>query len=276
MEILAPPPTDPLVRKEPPFDWYRTPPTPLVRTPGEDELDFDPDTALWPANVVSRWPFAGAPTHGIFPKGSVGVDSTATMYVCTVGGEPGTWVAVGSGGGGSANSPVVRSFPFAFDTPGILTGAALYTPTVEDILLDAWISIGTAWDGTTPRGDFGMFVGTNFGWAGGAALPYDMMRADTAFSAGYDTIDGQGLAALAAAFGAVQSDMQANGPAFPSGLGVEAGLTTLQGGGVAPGRITAANPIKVCVSQDGTNTGGDPGSTQGAAILYLVTATPAT
>ncbi|HXA33027.1 MAG TPA: hypothetical protein VNV87_12265 [Acidimicrobiales bacterium] len=66
----------------------------------EAPLDFDPDTALWPANVVSRWPFTGAPAHGIWPKGAVGVDNTATMYVCTVAGEPGTWVAVGTGGGG--------------------------------------------------------------------------------------------------------------------------------------------------------------------------------
>ena len=101
MENLAPPPTDPLVRKEPPFDWYRSPVVMprRVETP-ERQPDLDPDIALWPVTPLQRWPFTGAPAEGIWPKGWAGVDNTGTMYVCTVGGQPGTWVAVGSGGGG--------------------------------------------------------------------------------------------------------------------------------------------------------------------------------
>jgi hypothetical protein len=49
----------------------------------------------------------------------------------------------------------------------------------------------------------------------------------------------------------------------------------LHGSHNVPAKFTAADPIKVCVSQDGTNTGADPASTQGAGVLYLVTATPA-
>jgi hypothetical protein len=93
-------PVDPLVRAEPPFDWYRTPvimPR-RVETPGHLP-DLDPDIALWPVTPLQRWPFTGAPSEGIWPKGWAGVDNTGTMYVCTVGGQPGTWVAVGSGGG---------------------------------------------------------------------------------------------------------------------------------------------------------------------------------
>lgn len=41
-----------------------------------------------------------------------------------------------------------------------------------------------------------------------------------------------------------------------------------------PGKFTAADAIKVVVSQNGSSTGADPGATQGAAVLYLVTATP--
>jgi hypothetical protein len=58
----------------------------------------DPDTSLWPDFAVSIWPFTGAPTAGSWMLGRVGVDNTGTMYVCTAGGSPGTWVAVGSGG----------------------------------------------------------------------------------------------------------------------------------------------------------------------------------
>jgi hypothetical protein len=60
---------------------------------------LDPDIALWPAVVVSIWPFTGPPDEGIWPTGWFGIDNTGTPYVCTAGGEPGTWEAVGSGGG---------------------------------------------------------------------------------------------------------------------------------------------------------------------------------
>jgi hypothetical protein len=94
-------PVDPLVRAEPPFDWYRTPVVMprRVETPGHLP-DLDPDIALWPVTPLQRWPFTGAPAEGIWPKGWAGVDNTGTMYVCTVGGQPGTWAQVGSGGGG--------------------------------------------------------------------------------------------------------------------------------------------------------------------------------
>jgi hypothetical protein len=94
-------PVDPLVRAEPPFDWYRTPVVMprRVETPGHLP-DLDPDIALWPVTPLQRWPFTGAPSEGIWPKGWAGVDNTGTMYVCTVGGQPGTWAQVGSGGGG--------------------------------------------------------------------------------------------------------------------------------------------------------------------------------
>ena len=40
-------------------------------------------------------------------------------------------------------------------TRGWTNGIAFYTPTVNDVLLDAWISVLTAFDGTTPLGDVG-------------------------------------------------------------------------------------------------------------------------
>jgi virginiamycin B lyase len=154
--------------------------------------------------------------------------------------------------------PVVRAFPFAFDTADILTGAPLYTPTVGDVLLDAWIEVDTPWNGTTPLGDFSSFVGGNIGMlASIGPTACNMTVPDTA-----------GITSF---------------PGFlNNGTPGTSLLDALLNGGTAPtygrdgvGKFTTAAPIKVCVSQDGTNTGSDPGSTQGAAVLYVVTVTPA-
>jgi hypothetical protein len=61
--------------------------------------------------------------------------------------------------------PRVLAFPFAFDTPDLLTGAAVYTPTIGAVLLDAWVEIDIAWDGTTPLCDVGTLdVDSGVGW----------------------------------------------------------------------------------------------------------------
>jgi hypothetical protein len=158
--------------------------------------------------------------------------------------------AIGGGGG-----VTVRKFPFAFDTADILTGAALYTPTIGDILLDAWVEIDTAWNGTTPTGDVGMFDGDNLGFFANANAGIDMAAPDVTGNIG-DGILGS------AGGGPPTSDLyaaQAPAPAGPRFI---------------PGKVVAAHPIKVCVSQNGHNDGADPGSTQGAGVVYLVTATP--
>jgi hypothetical protein len=95
---LAPPGTDPARRTTAPFVWPRV--TELVSPIG----DLDPDIALWRSVIVSIWPFAGAPTEGIWPKGWLGIDNTGTPWVCTVGGEPGTWAQLATAAG------VVTSF----------------------------------------------------------------------------------------------------------------------------------------------------------------------
>lgn len=271
MENHGPPPTDPLVRSAPRSDWYRTPSEarPRVETPMVPDLD--PDVAMWGNGGVMIWPFAGAPTTGGFQRGQVGVDNTGTMYVCTVTGHPGTWSAVGSGGGGGANSPIVRAFPFAFNTPGILTGAALYTPTVGDILLDAWIEIDTAWNGTTPFGDVSLLPGHGGSGAFGTiAGPVPMNLADISLNQPLG-LTGQVASDLVqvAAMGNVQSGL------IVSGSSLAFASNALNNGfRYIPSKFVNSDPVVVWVSQDGTNTGADPGSTQGSAILYLVTATP--
>jgi hypothetical protein len=91
--------------------YHVDPPDMLVRTvreTGAEVADLDPDIALWPMTVLSRWPFAGAPAEGIWPLGWMGVDNTGTIWVCTQGGEPGTWEE--SGGIGNFTSPLLENF----------------------------------------------------------------------------------------------------------------------------------------------------------------------
>lgn len=209
---------------------------------------------------------------GLFLKHFGGEDDDFEFFTVEIGdgdGEAGPVLGV----------PVIRKFPFAFDTPNLLTGAALYTPTVGDVLLDAWLQIDEAWDGTTPLADIGTFQTSNAGWFAQAFGAPDMTSAD------YDiqTSDGlllgynfggaafaQGAGLLAAASGPLK--ILSNGD--PGNFAVTKNVPAAEVQRLVPAKFTAPHPIKVCVSQDGTITGDDPGSTQGAAILYLVTATP--
>jgi hypothetical protein len=183
----------------------------------------------------------------------------------------------GGGGGGSAGSPIVRKFEFTFDTANLASGAVVYTPTIGDLLIDAWIEIDTAWDGTTPCGDVGTFDSDIRGLFGSAVAPVDMTHADDeGAGAGLLITGGSGsdVRSSANAVGAAIANVVTHSGANPQQLTYSNSITTIGGGRFLPAKFTAANPIKVCVSQDGTNTGADPGSTQGAATLYLVTVTP--
>src|SRR5205823_4836112 len=44
-------------------------------------------------------------------------------------------------------------------------GATLYTPMPGEMILDGWIDVIAAWNGTTPMGDLGAFIDPNtIGW----------------------------------------------------------------------------------------------------------------
>lgn len=206
----------------------------------------------------------------------------------------------GGGGGGAAGAPTYRAFPFAFDTADLLTGHAVYTPTVGDLLIDAWIEIDTAWDGTTPFADIGSFVGSGVtqGLFRQLVGPVPLNEADADADTGFWGQVGDGLLigsvisslsySQALALGGSPSNNLGNPTSalwtITPGTGPTADppITAANGQGAfgyggnrnVPAKFTAATPIKVCVSQDGTNTGADPASTQGAAVLYLVTVTP--
>lgn len=172
-----------------------------------------------------------------------------------------------------AGVPVVRAFPFAFDTPGLADGAALYTPTAGDILFDAWVEVVEAWDGTTPTCDFGTFLdfdADGTGWLGAVWGPMDLTIPDQD-----DNSNGILLGQLVSGSNAITGlwkNLNAIGD-----TGLQVGRVALNKQRTLPSKFSAASPIKVCVNTNGNAlTGTDPGATQGAAVLYLVTATPAT
>ena len=64
--------------------------------------DFAP-SGLTGATAVSRYVGAttsGAPASGTFNKGDYVIDQTATIWICTTAGSPGTWTQISSSGGG--------------------------------------------------------------------------------------------------------------------------------------------------------------------------------
>lgn len=178
---LAPPATDPATRGLPPFAWPRMGlSNRALRETGLWVGDLDPDIAMWPITPLQRWPFAGSPAEGIWPKGWLGVDSNSLVWVCTVGGEPGTWAQVGGGGGGGTstvlNPVAVASFYDTEVTSSPPSGAATVDThpvvTGDRVLLTA----------QTVAHDNGIWVANAAGawsrptdWANGAVIPNGTM-----------------------------------------------------------------------------------------------------
>lgn len=145
-----------------------------------------------------------------------------------------------------AVSPGILShvqFPFAYDDANLNDGITCYTPTAGTWLYDAWIEVDTAWDGTTPIGNFG---GTAYG------LLFAGLTAGVNMS-NPDTDGGNTGAPIAGASGNTSLNALSN--------------TT---GPRQIGKWTSTDPLKVWVSQDGTIGGTAPGASQGAAILHLI------
>lgn len=160
-----------------------------------------------------------------------------------------------------AGTPVVRGpFTFTYDTPNLNNGVEFYTPTVGDILIDAWIVVDEAFDGTTPKADIGTGVGATVG----------LFR--LASDGNYVYLD----FADQEAGGAGLMGNGAHGYSARSLL-ASGGYGSLYNGvnPVGPYTITAANPLLLWASQDGTKGGTAVGGTTGVARLFFVTASPA-
>jgi hypothetical protein len=143
---------------------------------------------------------------------------------------------------------------FTFAGGGAL-GLALYVPTPGDVLMDAWICVFEEWDGTTPLGDFGFFQAGQPGFLAtiGTAISVDSLQ-----------------------------DMTAEVTTSPLGLSIDpaknndvAALSSYSlSGQYVPGMFATGDPMCVVVTTTGLPGGAPPGSTKGAAALYLVTARP--
>lgn len=157
----------------------------------------------------------------------------------------------------SASTPgaarVLGPFPFAFNTAAINDGVVFYTPTVGDILLDCWVSVLIAFDGTTPLADIGE-GGNNKGIFNNFDTGVDVSAAD-----GVDTFSGL--------FYNKSGDQKLSTTELSAD-------TTLGGFRMTPGKFVSATPWKVWVSQNGQIGGTAVGGTTGSAVVYLVVATP--
>lgn len=161
--------------------------------------------------------------------------------------------------------PVVYGFHFAYNTPNLLTGAFLYQPALGDVMIEAWVEIDTAWNGTTPKLDVGTFsYGDTTGWwaTQGSAVPLLASRAD----------GGQ----LDEIFNTQTYSSPTVTPSSRLSDITNFSMTTLN---ARQRRLPASvyddtQSIKVCVSQDGSTTGANPGSTQGSGIIYMMWVTP--
>lgn len=180
----------------------------------------------------------GINSGGLVPGGGSGAVGTGTISditssTLTITNSTGPTVNIESSGGGGGVQ--VRAFPIAYDTAGLATGYSLYTPTVDDILLDAWVEIDTAWDGLSPLCDFGTFVpGPRGCLSANASGPWDMTVADG------ESSDNHGL------FG-TDSPTSYSANIISNGIGVGPPAARWYQ------KFIAANPVKVVVSQDGTS-----------------------
>ena len=146
----------------------------------------------------------------------------------------------------------------AFDSSmsaSLRNGVAILTPAVGDILLDAWIEIDTAFDGTTPKADIGTFFALNTGWFFNAGPKLiDLTVADVTLGFGYA--------------GGGDPDYSLAGLSNPTqGAGTGNGR-------LVPGVFTMALPIYVVASQNAQKGGTAINSTQGSGVAHLLTLKP--
>lgn len=219
----------------------------------------------WGQAATAHFHGSGSPV-GVVTPGGIGdlyVDDTTPALWQATGLTSADWSQVG-GGGSQPGTVQVIGFSFAFDTPGLSDGIPFYTPTVGDLLLDAWMQIGspdgTPWDGTTPLGDFG--TGAN---AGSGTFAEEGVTSAVQMDYWAGTTD-NGSPAWVYWTGA-----NGNAGAHFGSSDLRQAIAYNQGVG-ARGSVLSAEQLYVWVSQDGLKGGADPGASQGAAVLYLMIA----
>lgn len=151
--------------------------------------------------------------------------------------------------GGGAE--VIGPFAVAYNDAGLLTGKALFTPTIGTQVLRIWASVSTAWNGAAALADVGQFTSGDGGWVA-ALAPYspaswDMQQPDTALG------------------GETDAATYANGSHVLLGTYDSAAAV----------RINRADPVEIVVTQTGLPGGDSSGASQGAANIYALVQYPA-
>ena len=150
-----------------------------------------------------------------------------------------------------AGVPVATRYTVPFNAAGLSngTGYVLFTPTVGDEILDIVVRFPTVFDGTTPLCDVGTGVTATLGLFGSYAssIPCDAANVEPAGD-GLSVCGGFQIANLVASIGSASA-------------------------GSTP-KVTAANPVRVWVTQDGEINGADPASSQGEIEIVMTVVTP--
>ena len=166
-----------------------------------------------------------------------GIATAQDYYVRVQYGGNTYWGACPSGtlGGssGSGSSPTVVAVAFAYNTANILTGAAVYTPTIGEVITDWWVEVDQAWNGLTPQLDLGTFSGPEGLLVELGASPISMSVAATGAT------DNSGV-------------LLTNNPASFSTALINAAITNATTLNSWQFKMTGVGPIAVVVSQDGT------------------------
>lgn len=170
--------------------------------------------------------------------------------------ESGTTVFQGDieNGGSQTGNVRIVSFPFAFDTPGIVSGVTVLTPAADDLLLDAWIEYAASWDtDAQPLADIGVVHAGAFDpfglFAGALGNAYIL---NSPWNVGTDSV-------------------YASSQATPWTL---AAASATAFGQVVPWRWTTTGPLTLLVNDTGTPAGADPVMASGSGILRMVVCTP--
>jgi len=161
-----------------------------------------------------------------------------------------------SGAAINLGNAIVRGpLSFTYATPNLDTGVEFYTPTVGEVLLDAFFIVDVGFTGGSNQAlaTIGTFVGRDDGfWSGGYFTNFNLVGGSYEYG-GYKVDLNYGNYSLAS--NGENYDYYANS---------------------APGVFTDTYPLKLVVSTNGYKnpTGSAISSTVGAARLYIVTAFP--
>jgi len=130
----------------------------------ENSVQLPVGHKLWFANLISDLVGSGTDGDWAFLTG----DSSPPIFAVLYGGE---WTQYAPP---TPGAPIIRAFPFDHTTDQ----TSFYTPQSGEILLNAWIEIEGAWDGTTPTADLFM-SDSAVGWFGTLGWPVNASIADS-------------------------------------------------------------------------------------------------